>query len=169
MDVKVVSGILCAHSDRGLHPLKNPSERRTGSYQFKRICVRLRRWKVCARRLAQEFSENDEVHICSVLEIFKYYKLGFCDGKKKYKNIRLVRALSAVSNTPLVDDEVAWICWRDMSKHVASVCRETGIYSYQNAIRFRDALRHLTQQHDYNLNDLICFVCLQHRASWIED
>ena len=47
-----------------------------------------------------------------------------------------------------------------MSTHVKDSLRAHGLWTYAEALRFRDAIRVRKNLPKYTMDDLICFVCL---------
>ena len=74
--------------------------------------------------------------------------------------MRLIRALCLLMNKPLKDTETSWKRLRCMSRSVEKKVKSYGIYSHQMVVKFRDSMRWRLDDDSYNLDNLVCFICL---------
>ena len=168
-NMKVVQGVLVHGAKKGLSLFRNPSERRPGRNRFMKLAGELKNWRRCAEAVASLFTSRRRVALSDILNAFGEWNLQTFSSTGTYKNIRIARALALMAGVPLADTERDWRLWRGMSAHVRQVCRDSGIWSYAEACRFRDALRSRTGIAEYGFNDLICFACLQQDNFALED
>ena len=159
--MKVVEGVLCHGSSIGLSPLKNPSERRCGSVRFRKLCGEAEIWRMCCRQLAPYFEQPRPISLPQVLQVLGDAGMTVYDGKRVYKNLRLLRGLGLMLRRRFEDSREAWEVWRSMSNHMVHATERLGVWTYEEALRFRNAPRGRTGEASYDFNDFICFVCLQ--------
>ena len=144
----------------GLSVLKNPSERRSGVTRFIRLSKEIDVWRNCAEHLAAHFDTTFKIVLRSVLKILSDSKLRTYDHKPLYKNIRVIRALVTSIGKTFADTPDCWSIWRHMSKNIRVVVFASGLWDFEDAVRFRDAMAK-TLNEAYTLADLLCFMCLQ--------
>ena len=112
------------------------------------------------RNRGAAYDQGDSVDIDEALAILREGKTKTVNGKPDYKIIRLIRALCLLMNKPMKDTKKTWRSLRCMSKSVKQKVKACGIYAYATALKFRDAMRRRLDDDSYNLDNLICFVCL---------
>ena len=110
--------------------------------------------------LGQFYDQGDSVDLDEALAILREGKTKAFNGKPDYKNIRLIRAPCLLMNKPMNDKEKTWRRLRGVSKSVKKKVKACGIYSYATALQFRDSMRRRLHDDSYNLDNLICSVCL---------
>lgn len=157
--VKVNQGTLST-GGVGQSPMSNPSERRAGAARFRQLLGELHRWRSCAQSLADLFENTHKVALRAALRVLSEANLKTYDGKPTYKNIRLVRALVFATGGTFADTDDCWSIWRQSSSHVSSTVRSMGMWHFNDAILFRDAMS-ATLKEPYSFADMICFMCLQ--------
>jgi len=158
-DVKVVNGTLTT-GKRGLSVLKKTNERRSNLNRFIELSSELDAWRRCARILAFRFEICDKVVLRVVLEILSAAKLRTFCRQYSYKKIRSIRALVVAAGHSFADTADCWSLWRQMSVHVRDAVKSNGLWHYDDAVRFRDAMA-ATLKESYTFVDIICFICLQ--------
>jgi len=77
--------------------------------------------------------------------------------------VRAIRALAAATEKTLADTADCWSIWRNMSLHVRDAVKSIGLWEYEDAVLFRDAMAE-TLKEAYSFSDMICFICLQKRS-----
>ena len=172
-NMSVRDGALVDGVDRrpgGLHPLKNPSERRPGSVRFNELAEEVDAWRDCCAQLAELCRHPAApVDLEHFLAIVGRSNLATFGSGVNYKNMRLARALSIAVNMQFEDNEAAWKCFRSMSAHVQHVVKASGLWAHSDALLFRDALRKRLGDPSYSFNDLTCFVCLMPKHAGYDD
>ena len=94
------------------------------------------------------------------MEILSAAKLRTFGRQNSYKNIRPIRALVVAAGNSFADTADCWSLWRQMSVHVRDAVKANGLWHYDDAVRFRDAMA-ATLKESYTFADIICFICLQ--------
>ena len=155
-----MDGVLVPKSKRGLHPLGNPSERRPGRKRFWELCKHFAAWRKCAASLGHFYDQRDSIDMDEALAVLRQANTLAFKGKPDYKHMRLIRALCLLMNKPLKDTEASWKRLQCMSRSVKNKVKSYGIHSYGTALKFRDSSRRRLEDDSYNLDNLICFICL---------
>ena len=140
--------------------MSNPSERRPGSIRFRQLTTELPRWRRCAQNLADLFDSTPKVELRAALRVLGEANMQTYDGKPTYKNIRLLRALVFATGRQFADTDDSWSIWRQSSLHVCGSVRSMGLWHFNDAVLFRDAVS-ATLKEPYSFSDMICFICLQ--------
>lgn len=168
--LRMQGGALIRSSTQGFHPLKNPSERRTGKDRFMQLAEEIGPWRECCQELAALFEHAGDVNLLDVLNVLKSATaLTVFDGACNYKNLRIARALVVMVSKNFTDTPEEWQLWRAMSPHVAQAIRDMGLWSPSEALRFRDGLRVKLNMPTYGFQDLTCFICLLQSLPLTED
>ena len=157
---RYVQGVLVAGSV-GLDPMRNPSERRSGSVRYRALVADLRLWQQVSIQIAAALGPSGSiVSVRSVLSAMR------CDGFRVYSdricygNVRLVRAIVVACGYSISDSEDDWAVLKSMSSSMVETCRRWGLH-HAAAIALRDAMR--ASFPSYSLLDLTCFLCLSRR------
>ena len=137
--LKVLNGSLVKSKWSGLSPLKSPSERRSGVRRYLKLSKEVLAWRNCAKHLAYYFQRSSKIELRRALEILGNGKLRTFDHKPTYTNVRAIRALVAATENPLADT-ADWSIWRSMSRHVRDAIKSSGLWDYEDAVKFRDAM-----------------------------
>ena len=78
----------------------------------------------------------------------------------EYKNVRFLRAVCFALGIRIVDSAENWAVWRSMSPSVSRKCKRFGMWEYETAVQFRNAMRSALHIRTYDFGDLICYFCL---------
>ena len=140
--LRVKNGTLVLQSTGGLLVLKNPQERQQGTVRFLKLCAELDAWRLCSKSLESMFENSSQpVALSKALDKLGAANMDAYGDKLCYKNVRLVRSMIHMTNCTIEDSEEDWLILRSMSKHVATSLRKNGLFTYEMAIKFRDAMR----------------------------
>ena len=157
--LRIVNGVLCA-SSRGLDPMTNPSERRSGTVRYLSLASQVDAWASVARRL-QDYMAGAERGCAHMLGILRDGNLlcyrGICD----YGNVRLLRALLCAAGGSVPDTMEWWDHLCRMSRRLRQVTQQNAL-TYDVVLLLRDRLRLHLSHESYSLLDLSCFLCLLH-------
>ena len=94
--MRVVDGTLRIGSS-GLHPMKNPSERRLGTVRYLQLVEECGAWARVAHEL-QTYIESESCTCQKMLDIVRKGRLRTYPGTRNYANIRLIRTLMSISS-----------------------------------------------------------------------
>ena len=160
-NMKVVDGAFVSNASRGQHPLKNPSERRSGRERFFALINELSNWRKVCDALALLFDAPGKLNLCEVLGALGSVA-GFTvfSDQPRYKNVRLARTLAHMCSKKFKDTPREWFVWRSMSRHVIDAVENAGLWDPSEADRFKFALAQKVNQKNYGYTDMICFLCL---------
>ena len=154
---RYVDGSLCV-SDRGLQPMKNPSERRSGCVRYTALTRSLDLWRVVSRRVSERLgADGGVVALRSILEAFDEPGFRVFDSSICYCNVRFARAVVAGLGYSIGDTADDWAILRGMSPSMRRLTTRWGL-GHDAAICLRDAVRR--QHPSYSLLDLSVFLCL---------
>ena len=151
-------GTLC-RSSVGLAPMKNPSERRSGSIRYRAMAKNIRGWQEACRSMSRVVGEGRVVSLGAMLSALRVDGFSVFDDRVCYSNVRMVRALIVSLGLSLADTEGDWAILCRMSPHVRGVCQRWSI-TWGAAIELRGAIRRELGLPGYSLLDLSCFLCL---------
>ena len=146
-----------------LSVLKNPSERRSGVSRFIKLSKEIDVWRNCAEHLAAHFDTTFKLVLRPVLKILRDAKLRTYDHKPIYKHIQTIRALVTSTRNTFADTPDCWSIWCKMSKNHRSAMLASGLWDFEDAVRFRDAMAK-TLNEAYTFADLMCFMCMHNRG-----
>ena len=77
----------------------------------------------------------------------------------------MIRALVTSTGNTCADTPDCWSIWRQRSNKIRVVVLASGLWDFEDAMRFRDAMaKTLTEV--YTFADLMCFMCLQNKNSF---
>ena len=71
----------------------------------------------------------------------------------------MIRALASSTGKTFADTPDCWIIWRKMSNKIRTAVLASGLWEFEDAVRFRDAMAK-TLNEAYTFADLLCFMCL---------
>ena len=74
----------------------------------------------------------------------------------------MIRALVTSTGNTSADTPDCWSIWRQMSKKIRAAVLASGLWDFEDAVRFRDAMAK-TLNETYTFADL-CFVRLQNKG-----
>ena len=159
--------VLIRSSAQGLHPLKHPSERRTGKDRFMQLAEEIVPWRECCQELAALFKPAGDVNLLDVLNVLKSATdLTVFDGACNYKNLRIARALAAMASQNFTDTPEEWKLWRAMPPHVAQEVRDKGLWPPSEALRCQGRVQgDVGQAHVWLSMIFVCFICLRPHPS----
>lgn len=155
---RYVGGILRC-TVHGAHPMKNPSERQSGSRRFRALARSLGAWRVAAAQVAAAIGHRRVVAIRQLLSALNSDGLAVYTSRVCYGNVRLVRAIIVALELRVDDTPDDWLVLSRMSPHVTRLCRRWCL-DHAAALILRDALRSELAYPSYSFLDLSCFLCL---------
>ena len=112
------------------------------------------------KNLADLFDSTPKVELRAALRVLGEANMQTYDGKPTYKNIRLLRALVFATGRQFADTDDSWSIWRQSLLHVCGSVRSMGLWHFNDAVLFRDAVS-ATLKEPYSFSDMICLICLQ--------
>ena len=110
--------------------------------------------------MADLVDSTSKVDLRAALGILGEANMRTYDGRPVYKNIRLLRALVFATGRQFDDTADSWTIWRQSSLHVRGTVESMGLWHFNDAVLFRDAMS-VTLKEPYTFSDMICFICLQ--------
>ena len=157
-----------------LHPLMNPSERRTAvqTWELLNADVLSGAWgsvtAVLSKQLDDWKKEPLLASIDQLRESLRAVDRGvlarklFRGERREYATIRMLRAYLYIWRLPTQDSEDDYVTLSTMSKDMKDHFIADGITSYDDAILARNILRNELGRPAYDFMDLACFICLRH-------
>ena len=114
-------------------------------------------WRNCAEHIAAHFGTTFKIVLRPVLKILRDAKLRTYDHTPIYKNIRVIRVWVTSTGNTFADTPYCWQIWRHMSKTIRAAVLASGLWDFEDAVRFRDAMVK-TLNAAYTFADLMCFM-----------
>ena len=121
---RLVDGVLQTGSV-GLHPMKNPMERRSGSVRYLQLADECNQWAIVTDEF-QTYVESETCMCTRMLEIIRTGGLRAYRGTRNYGIVRLIRALMTISGGTISYSESCWSCPSGMSRHQRGITRQHG-------------------------------------------
>ena len=152
---------------RRYHPFMNPSTRRTGHHYFLRLLPFLRDGSLLrACQAVANAAATGALSYVRLLNIFSEHcgffgDIGAARGRARcYMRVRFCRWLAFAEGLDLTIGEADWAVFVDMGEGAATGARINGANDFNAALALCEKLRLALRDRDYNLADLVCFLCL---------
>ena len=152
---------------RRYHPVMNPSTRRTGYHYFLQLWPFLRDGSLL--RACQEVANAAATGALSYVRLLNVFgehcgffgSIGAARGRARcYMRVRFCRWLAFAEGFDLEIGEADWAVFVDMGDGAATGARINGANDFNVALAICEKLRLALGDRDYNLSDLVCFLCL---------
>ena len=154
---RYLDGLMVTGS-RGCQPMKNPSERCSGSVRYMRLARSMQKWRIAADRVALALQgAGPYVALRAVLGAMRVADFHVFSDSVTYANVRIARAIIVGCGYRIADTADDWLVLSRMSPSMRSLCRRWGL-NHAAAIQLRDAVRGTYSE--YSFLDLSCFLCL---------
>ena len=106
----------------------------------------------------QNMSRNIEIR--TILDVMNTVSSETLSGKHTYRSMRVARAIIFMLQLRQADSENDWQCYRSMSTYIEGKMKSSGIWSFGDAVKMRDAIRDHLSEPAYGFGDLACLACL---------
>ena len=160
---------------RRYHPFMNPSTRRTGYHYFLRLLPFLRDGSLL--RACQAVANAAATGALSYVGLLKLFcehcgffgEIGAARGRARcYMRVRFCRWLAFVEGLDVTIGEADWAVFVDMGHGAATGALINDATDFHAALALCEKLRLALRDRDYNLADLVCFLCLARHQEALE-
>ena len=152
---------------RRYHPCMNPSTRRTGYHYFLQLLPFLRDGSLLrACQAVANAAATGALSYVGLLKLFSEHcgffgEIGAARGRARcYMRVRFCRWLAFAEGIDLTIGEADWAALWDMGEGAASGAKMNCARNFNTALALCGKLRLALRDRDYNLADLVCFLCL---------
>ena len=158
---------------RWYHPFMNPSTRRTGHHYFLQLLPFLHDGSLLrACREVANAAATGALSYVGLLKLFSEHcgffgEIGAARGRARcYMRVRFCRWLAFVEGLDVTIGEADWAVFVDMGHGAATGALINDATDFHAALALCEKLRLALRDRDYNLADLVCFLCLaRHREA----
>ena len=160
---------------RRYHPFMNPSTRRTGYHYFLRLLPFLRDGSLLrACQAVANAAATGALSYVGLLKLFSEHcgffgDIGAARGRARcYMRVRFCRWLAFVEGLDVTIGEADWAVFVDMGHGAATGALINDATDFHAALALCEKLRLALRDRDYNLADLVCFLCLARHQEALE-